>query len=67
MAKVIILQSISGSRDGADWPAPGESLEVPTAEAEQLVRLGFARVVEVKVTPKPVERAVAPKAETRKG
>jgi len=68
MAKVIILQSISGSRDGADWPAPGGSLDVPKDEAEQLIRLGFARaVVEVKAAPKPVERAVAPKAETRKG
>ena len=68
MAKVIILQSISGSRDGAEWPAPGGSLDVPTDEAEQLIRLGFARaVVEAKVSPKSVERAVAPKAETRKG
>jgi len=66
MAKVIIVQSISGSRDGADWPAPGGSLEVPKDEAEQLIRLGVARAVaEVKVTPKSVERAVAPKAETR--
>ena len=68
MAKVIILKSISGSRNGADWPVPGEPLDVPAAEAEQLIRLGFAReVVEVKLTPKSVERAVAPKAETRKG
>ena len=68
MAKVIILKSISGSRDGADWPVPGEPLDVPAAEAERLIRLGFARaVVEAKVSPKSVERAVAPKAETRKG
>ena len=65
MAKVIILQSISGSRNGVDWPKVGGSLEVPKAEADRLVRLGFARaIVEA---PKPlVERAVAPKAEKRK-
>jgi hypothetical protein len=65
MAKVIILRVVSGSRDGIDWPTPGEFLDVPKDEAEQLARLGIARIVEVKV--KPVERATAPKAETRKG
>lgn len=61
MAKVEITARISGSRDGADWPAVGESLTVPDEEAADLVRLGFAKILV-----KPVERAVPPKAETRK-
>lgn len=61
MAKIEMTARISGTRDGADWPAPGESLTVPDDEAADLVQLGFARIVA-----KPVERAVAPKAETRK-
>ena len=62
MAKIEILARISGTRDGADWPGVGGSLVVPDEEAADLVRLGFARVVEAKAA----ERAVAPKAETRK-
>lgn len=67
MSKVVeITARISGSRDGVDWPAVGESLTVPDDEAADLVKLGFARIVEVKAVKEPVERAVAPKAETRK-
>jgi hypothetical protein len=66
MAKIEIVARISGSRDGVDWPAVGETLTVPAEEAADLVRLGFARIVEVKAVKEPVERAVAPKAETRK-
>ena len=61
MAKIEILARISGPRDGVDWPAVGDTLTVPDDEAADLVRLGFAKVLG-----KPVERAVAPKAETRK-
>lgn len=68
MSKVVeMVARISGSRDGADWPAVGETLTVPNEEAADLVKLGFARIVEVKAVKEPVERAVAPKAETRKG
>ena len=61
MAKIEITARISGSRDGVDWPAVGETISVPDEEAADLVRLGFAKILT-----KPVERAVAPKAETRK-
>ena len=61
MAKIEMTARISGSRDGVDWPAIGESLTVPDEEAADLVRLGFARIVA-----KPAERATAPKAESRK-
>ena len=67
MAKVQIIVGISGARDGAEWPKVGEFITVPKDEADDLVRLGLARVAEVKASPAPVERAVAPKAETRKG
>ena len=67
MAKVQIIVGISGARDGVEWPKVGEFLTVPKDEADDLVRLGLVRVAEVKDVPKSVERAVAPKAETRKG
>lgn len=65
MPKVIIVRQPSGSRDGADWPAAGEVLEVPKEEASDLVRLGIARFEK---DPEP-EKAVARKPETatRKG
>lgn len=66
MPKVEIVARVSGTRDGVEWPVPGEFLSVPADEADDLVRLGFARIVEVKAVKEPVERAVAPKAETRK-
>ena len=61
MAKIEITARISGSRDGVDWPAVGDTLTVPDGEAADLVRLGFAKILA-----KPVERAVAPVAEIRK-
>jgi hypothetical protein len=61
VAKVQITTRISGTRDGVEWPAPGGELTVPDGEAADLVRLGFAKILA-----KPVERAVPPKAETRK-
>lgn len=67
MSKVVeITARISGSRDGVEWPSVGGTLSVPDEEATDLVRLGFARIVEAKAVKEPVERAVAPKAETRK-
>lgn len=53
---------ISGTRDGADWPAVGGVVTVGEVEAADLISAGFA--VPAKVEP---ERAVARKAETRKG
>lgn len=61
MAKIEITARISGTRNGDDWPSVGESINVPDDEAADLVKLGFAKILA-----KPVERAVAPKAETRK-
>lgn len=46
---------ISGTRDGADWPAPGGTIDLPDDEATQLIGLGLA------------EAAPAPEADTPKG
>lgn len=40
--KVRMLVNISGSRNGEDWPKAGETLTVPAAEAEDLIRAGIA-------------------------
>lgn len=37
---------VSGTRDGADWPAPGETVDVSAVEAEELVANGVAEAVE---------------------
>lgn len=40
--KVRMVVKISGARDGEDWPDAGEFITVPSAEAEDLIRQGFA-------------------------
>lgn len=42
MAAVRMLVKVSGSRDGIDWPLPGELLVCPDAEAQSLVGAGLA-------------------------
>lgn len=64
MAKVEIIARISGSRDGVDWPAPGEVLVTSDVEAAELVSEGIAKRVEVKAAPPVVEVATARKPET---
>ena len=61
MALVKMLVQLSGMRDGVEWPAAGEVLDVPTGEADDLVRMDLATHV-----PKPkTERAVIePQSET---
>lgn len=67
MPTVRIVQTITGARDGVEWPKVGELLQVPQEELDDLVRMGLARAVEVKAAAVKVERAVARKPETRKG
>lgn len=64
--KIQIVAQISGTRNGADWPAVGGVIDVPADEAAQLISTGLAREPEKKTAP-VVETAVAAKAETRKG
>lgn len=66
MSKVVLVARISGTRDGVEWPAPGGELDVPAEEAAQLQAAGLARIVELKAGKSAPEKAVAPKAETRK-
>lgn len=40
--KVRMIAQISGTRDGKDWPAAGETVSLPAAEAEDLIRAGLA-------------------------
>lgn len=65
MARVEMVGQVSGTRDGIDWPKPGEVLATTEFEAADLIRAGLARAVVAKDA--PIEKAVAPKAETRKG
>lgn len=65
--KVQMLAGISGSRDGADWPPIGGVLECSEVEGKDLIAAGLAKAVEKKSVEPIIEKAVAPKAETRKG
>lgn len=59
--EIVMRGRISGARDGVDWPDVGGSIEVPAAEAHDLVAMGLAAYTDDDA---PLEAAVAPKAET---
>ena len=63
--KVVMIVSLSGLREGAPWPATGEVADLPDAEAADMIAAKFAVLPEKSNAPK-VEKAVAPKPETRK-
>lgn len=67
MALVRMKVQISGSRDGVDWPARGETADVPDGEAALLVATGIAEVVEETATASAagVETATPPVKRTR--
>lgn len=73
MALVRMLVQLSGTRDGAEWPAPGAILECPAEEAAQLAGSGLAApfagapapVESASVSP-AVETATAPRSHSRK-
>jgi len=62
--KVVMAVRISGTRNGVDWPARGEEVDLPGAEAVDMLNAGLARAVAV--LPE-VETAVAPTRRRRKG
>ncbi|MBT2594737.1 hypothetical protein [Arthrobacter sp. ISL-72] len=39
---VRLVGKISGTRDGEDWPAPGQTIDLPEDEASQLLASGLA-------------------------
>ena len=71
MVDVIMRAAISGTRDGQEWPKPGEVLSTSADEAAQLVEAGLAvakpskAAAEAAVAPEP-ETAAAPKPRRRK-
>lgn len=58
-------QQITGRRDGARWPAKGETLVVPDAEGADLCAQGIAEVVAEKQRERSEKRPVAKRAEKR--
>lgn len=63
--KIRMKVYISGTRDGQDWPAVGEEIEVPDEEGADLCAAGFAEPVAKRAK---VEKAVdETPAETRSG
>ncbi|MFZ3569956.1 hypothetical protein ACOKM5_23400 [Streptomyces sp. BH097] len=58
--------TMSGTRNGQDWPPRGELVDLPEAEADDMVRAGLAEMPdEADESEAPqVEEATAPKAET---
>jgi len=57
--KIKMQQQITGTRDGAAWPAVGDTLVVPDAEGAALCAQGLA--VPVAEQPKPEKRTTRKK------
>lgn len=55
-------RQISGTRDGVAWPAPGEAVDLPKVEAQQLVDQDLAHLPEV--LPEVETAEVLPEVET---
>lgn len=53
--KVRMVQRVSGTRDGADWPDVGETLDVSAGEAEALIAAGIAAATDAPAA-KPAKR-----------
>jgi hypothetical protein len=61
-----VLASVSGLRNGAAWPAAGESIELPVEEAASYVQFGYIVAAPVAAKAKaaePVAADVAPAEE----
>ncbi|MFJ3140968.1 hypothetical protein ACIPJM_00650 [Streptomyces halstedii] len=52
--------TLSGTRNGEDWPPAGEIADIPTGEAQHLVASGIAEEVTAKDQTPEVETAAAP-------
>lgn len=68
--RVVMTAHISGTRDGREWPLPGEEIELPAGEAADLIRNFLARPApepeEAAVLAEEIpERAVAPRSRRR--
>lgn len=58
--KVRLIVSLTGTRDGVDWPPIGEAFDLPDGEAADYIAAGLC----VKAEPSAPEAAVAPAPET---
>ncbi len=61
--KVRMIAAISGTRDGSDWPAAGETLECSNGEGADLIAAGLATAI-TKAPAEAPETATAKKPET---
>lgn len=57
--RVEMLTQISGTRDGQEWPRPGDAIDVPDHEAADLIRAGYAKEATDAPTPDPAPAPVA--------
>lgn len=58
--RVVMRWKITGTRNGDDWPDAGESIDLPDAEAADLIAGGLATPAE-KATAPAAGKAAAPK------
>lgn len=69
--RVILLASVSGTRDGVEWPPRCSVVDLPADEATSMVLAGMAEpvaapVVESATDPRPgMESATAPRPAKR--
>lgn len=63
--KIRMLTRIEGTRNGVRWPEAGETVDLPDGEARDLIAAGLAKATSEPKVEQP-EKAVAPKATTRK-
>lgn len=54
--KVKMNTQLSGTRNGADWPAVGEVADLPDAEAADMIAAGLASEVEQATSRRKVEK-----------
>lgn len=65
--KIRMKASLSGTRNGVDWPRAGETVELPDDEAAKLCAAGMAEPLrsdsdDVETRAKPAAKAKAKKA-----
>lgn len=67
--RVQMLATITGTRDGEDWPVAGESVTLPDDEAQSLINAGLAVPAKARAESAAVaapEDAALPKPTARK-